>query len=68
MAQEFGCGERMDELFAGTPSPPMVKMLMNTVAGGGYQAGLMLLDVKFACLCGRRYSGVYHRAPRTGSS
>ena len=35
VAQELGYGQRMDEMFAGTPSLMMVKMALVHAAGGG---------------------------------
>jgi hypothetical protein len=52
VAQELGYGQRMDELFSGTPSLVALRlMLVHAVLGGGRRC-LMVLDVKRAFLYG----------------
>lgn len=43
VAQDLGYGQRLDELFAGTPSLSIVKLLLSYVAE--YDQAVMLLDV-----------------------
>lgn len=68
-AQEVGFGERLDELFAGIPSLPVVKFWLFVAAEKGLS--VMLLDVKCACcLDGSMRRNVYaelpHQEPRHG--
>ena len=50
VAQELGYGQRMDELFAGTPSLMAVKVALVHAAKGGPRRCIMILDVKCAFL------------------
>lgn len=50
VAQELGFRERLDELFAGTPSLTVVKLLLSVTADK--DLSVMLLDVKCALLYG----------------
>ena len=62
VAQEIGYGQRIDELFSGTPSLMSTKMAIVHAAKGG--RGIMVMDVKCAflyCVCRRR---IYIELPR----
>jgi hypothetical protein len=63
VAQELGYGQRMDEMFAGTPSLMMVKVALVHAVQGGRQRGLMILDVKCAFLYGLMKRTVYIELP-----
>ena len=64
VAQELGYGQRMDELFAGTPSLMAVKLALAHAAKGGPQHRIMVLDVKSAFLYGEMRRKVYIELPR----
>lgn len=59
LAYELGYGERLDELFAGTPSLMVVDVLLHQAARDANTMGLMVLDVKRAFLYGRMRRRVY---------
>ena len=59
VAQELGYGQRMDELFAGTPSLMAVKLILHYEAKGRAEQGIMVLDVKCAFLYGQIRRRVY---------
>ena len=64
VAQELGFGEKMDELFAGTPSLTAVKMILSLmVSGVSMKRTVMILDVKCAFLYGRMRRTVYIELP-----
>ena len=63
VAQELGYGERLDELFAGTPSLPTVRLAILHAARGGGQYCLMVMDVKCAFLYGDMKRSVYIELP-----
>ena len=69
VAQELGYGQRMDELFAGTPSLMAVKLILHHAAkgGGGAEQGIMVLDVKRAFLYGQIRRRVYIELPQQDS-
>lgn len=45
IAQDSGCGERLDELSAGTPSLVVVKLSLHQAACTAGSMGVMVLDV-----------------------
>lgn len=61
VAQEFGFRREVDELFAGTPSLTIVKLLLSVVVEK--DLALMLLDVKLAFLYGDMRRKVYIELP-----
>ena len=63
VAQEVGHGQRMDEMFAGTPSLMMVKAASTHAAEAGPNRGIMILDVKCAFLYGEMRRNVYIELP-----
>ena len=63
VAQELAYGERLDELFAGTPPLIAVKLVLHHAAKGGSGRILMLLDVKCAFLYGQMKRRVYIELP-----
>ena len=67
VAQELGYGQRMDELFAGTPSLMAVKLILHHAAKGGPEQGIMVLDVKCAFLYGQIRRRVYIELPQQDS-
>ena len=64
VAQELGYGERIDELFAGTPPLPLVRIVLHHAATAGSSRILMFLDVKCAFLYGIMPRRVYIELPR----
>ena len=46
VAQELGYGQRMDELFSGTPSLAALRLALTHAVLGGGRRSLMVLDVK----------------------
>jgi hypothetical protein len=63
VAQELGYGQRMDELFSGTPSLLALHLvLVHAVLGGGRRC-LMILDVKCAFLYGECKCTIYIELP-----
>jgi hypothetical protein len=64
VAQELGYGEKMDELFAGTPSLSAVKTVLYHASEGGQHRCAMILDVKCAFLYGSMRRRVYIELPR----
>ena len=63
VAQELGYGQRMDELFSGTPSLVALRLtLLHAVLGGGRRC-LMILDVKCAFLYGECKRVIYIELP-----
>jgi hypothetical protein len=63
VAQELGYGQRMDELFSGTPSLLALRLaLMHAVMGRGRRC-LMILDVKCAFLYGECKRTIYIELP-----
>ena len=67
VAQELGYGQRMDELFAGTPSLMAVKLILHHAAKGEPEQGIMVLDVKCAFLYGQIRRRVYIELPQQDS-
>ena len=64
VAQELGYGERLDELFAGTPSLGAVRVaLTHAVSDAGHK--IMVMDVKCAFLYGEARRAVYIELPHT---
>ena len=63
VAQELGYGQRMDELFSGTPSLMVVKVALAHAAKGGQNRGLMFMDVKGAFLYGECRRKIYIELP-----
>ena len=64
VAQELGYGQRLDELFAGTPSLGAVRMaLTHGVSEKNHK--LMVMDVKCAFLYGDMRRSVYIELPHT---
>ena len=57
VAQEVAYGERIDELFAGTPSP------LHLAAEGGCDYKLMVMDAKCAFLYGKMRRNIYIELP-----
>lgn len=53
VAQEFGCGECLDEMFAGAPLSMVVKGMLHRVAKDKDSIGFMVVDVVCACLYGK---------------
>ena len=64
VAQELGYGQRMDELFSGTPALMMVRVALVHAAKGGPDHVLMVLDVKCAFLYGECRRRIYIELPR----
>ena len=64
VAQELGYGERIDELFAGTPSMSSVRLVLHHSLEVDCNRRLMLLDVKCAFLYGVMSRRVYIELPR----
>ena len=64
VAQELGYGQRMDELFAGTPSLMAVKVALVHAAKGWPRRCIMILDVKCAFLYHQMKRTVYIELPR----
>ena len=62
VAQELGYGQRIDELFSGTPSLMSMKMAIVHAAKGG--RGIMVMDVKCAFLYGDCRRRIYIELPR----
>ena len=50
VAQELGYGERLDELYAGTPSMDAVKLAMLHSRVIGSNREIMIIDVKILCI------------------
>ena len=67
VAQELGYGQRMDELFAGTPSLMAVKLILHHAGKGRPEQGIMVLDVKCAFLYGQIRRRVYIELPQQDS-
>ena len=63
VAQEMTCGERIDELFAGTPSLSSVKISLHFAAEGVSDYKLMVMYVKCAFLYGQMRRHVYIELP-----
>jgi hypothetical protein len=63
VAQELGYGQRMDELFSGTPSLLTLRLVLLHAAKGGRNRGLMILDVKCAFLYGECRRVIYIELP-----
>ena len=63
VAQELAYGERIDELFAGTPSLSSVKIALHLAAEGGCDYKLMVMDVKCAFLYGKMRRNIYIELP-----
>ena len=63
VAQELGYGERIDELFAGTPSLTSVRLALHHTAKGGNDHQIMIMDVKSAFLYGVMKRKVYIELP-----
>ena len=63
VAQEVAYGERIDELFAGTPSLSSVKIALHLAAEGGCDYKLMVMDVKCAFLYGKMKRNIYIELP-----
>lgn len=63
VAQELGYGQRMDELFSGTPSLMAVKVALAHAAKGGKSRGVMIMDVKAAFLYGKCRRKIYIELP-----
>ena len=63
VAQELGYGQRMDELFSGTPSLMAVKVALAHAARGGPHYGIMIMDVKAAFLYGECRRKIYIELP-----
>ena len=71
VAQELGYGQRVDELFSGTPSLQAMRLvILHAAKGGRRHRGIMVLDVKCAFLYGQCVRRIYielpHRDPRAG--
>lgn len=62
VAQELGFCERLDEMFAGTPSLTIVKLLLSVAIETDLT--LMLPDVKCAFLYGDMRRNMYIKLPR----
>lgn len=58
-SRELGGGEKMDELFVGTPSLLVAKMLLDKASTSAGQLGMMMLDIRCAFLHGFVCSRVY---------
>ena len=64
VAQELGYGQRLDELFAGTPSLGAVRMaLVHAMRHPSYK--IMVMDVKCAFLYGEARCNIYIELPHT---
>ena len=64
VAQELGYGERLDELFAGTPSLGAVRLaLVHSMTSESHK--IMVMDVKCAFLYGEARRTVYIELPHT---
>lgn len=63
VAPELGYGERLDELFAGTPSLMVVRMVLHKVAMKPEEVGVRVFDVKCAFLYGKMRRRVYIELP-----
>ena len=68
VAQELVYGQRMDELFAGTPSLMTVKLILHHAAKGEPEQGIMVLGVKCAFLYGQIRRRVYIELPQQDSA
>ena len=64
VAQELGYGERLDELFAGTPSLGSVRMALTHAMKKPHHK-IMVMDVKCAFLYGEIQRNVYIELPHT---
>ena len=64
VAQELWYGQRMDELFAGTPFLMAVKVPLVHAAKGVSRRCIMILDVKCAFFYGQMRRTVYIQLPR----
>ena len=64
VAQELGYGERLDELFAGTPSLGSVRMALSHAMKKSHHK-IMVMDVKCAFLYGEIRRNVYIELPHT---
>ena len=64
VAQELGYGERLDELFAGTPSLGSVRMALSHAMKRSNHK-IMVMDVKCAFLYGEIRRNVYIELPHT---
>ena len=63
VAQELGYGQRMDELFSGTPSLLSLRLVLVHAVKGGGRRSLMVLDVKCAFLYGECRRVIYVELP-----
>ena len=72
VAQELAFGERMDELFAGTPSLSSMRMALAHASSRTCKRKLMVLDVKCAFLYAKTTRNIYielpSRDPRSGGA
>ena len=63
VAQELAYGQRMDELFSGTPSLMCARLALHHAAKGGGDYQAMILDVKCAFLYGEARRRIYIEPP-----
>lgn len=63
VAQVSGSGERLCDIFAGTPSLIAVEMLLNKVLRSSGKLGMLILDIKCAFVYGFMRRRVYFELP-----